>query len=33
MHKTGSNKTALVSETPDVINDENIIIAPGQRNN
>ena len=32
MHKTGSNKTALVSEISNVINDENVIIAPGQRN-
>ena len=30
MHRTGSNETALVSEFPSIINDENVIIAPGQ---
>ena len=30
MHRTGSNETAIVSEILYVINDENIIIAPGQ---
>ena len=30
MHRTGSNKTALVSEIPHIINDENIIMTPGQ---
>ena len=28
-HRTGSNETALVSEIPNIINDENAIIAPG----
>ena len=31
MHRTGSNQTALVSEIPYIINDENVTIAPGQR--
>ena len=31
MHRTGSNKTALVSEIPCIINDENVTIAPEQR--
>ena len=30
MYRTGSNETALVSEIPSIINDENVIIAPGQ---
>ena len=30
MHSTGSNETVLVSEIPSIINDENVIIAPGQ---
>ena len=30
MHRAGSNKTALVSEFPSIINDENVIIAPVQ---
>ena len=30
MHRTGSNKTALVSEIPSMINDENIIILQGE---
>ena len=30
MHRTGSNETALVPEIPFVINDENLMIAPGQ---
>ena len=30
MHRTGSNETAFVSETPYIINDKNVIIAPGQ---
>ena len=30
MHRTGSNETAVVSEIPCLINDENVIIAPGQ---
>ena len=29
MHRTGSNETALVSETPHITNDENAIIVPG----
>ena len=31
MHRTGSNETALASEIPSIINDGNVIIAPGQR--
>ena len=30
MHRIGPNETALVSEFPSIINDENVIIAPGQ---
>ena len=30
MHKTASNETTLASEIPNIINDENIIIAAGQ---
>ena len=30
MHRTGSNETALVSEIPSLVNDENVMIAPGQ---
>ena len=30
MHRTASNKTTLVSDIPNIINDENVIIAPGQ---
>ena len=30
MHRTASNEIALVSEVPYIINDENVIIAPGQ---
>ena len=30
MHRAGSNETALVSEIPSIINDENVITAPGQ---
>ena len=30
MHRTASNETALVSEISYIINDENVIIAPGQ---
>ena len=30
MHRTVLNETALVSEVPYIINDENVIIAPGQ---
>ena len=30
MHRTGSNKTALVSEIPSMINDENVIISKGE---
>ena len=33
MHSTGLNKTALVSEIPYIINEENVIIAPGQEKN
>ena len=31
IHRTASNETALVSEIPYIINDENVIIAPGER--
>ena len=30
MHRTSSNKTTLISEIPNVINNQNVIIAPGQ---
>ena len=30
MHRARSNETALVSEIPSIINDENVITAPGQ---
>ena len=30
MHRTASNKTNLVSEIPNIINEENVIAAPGQ---
>ena len=30
MHRTASNKTTLISEIPNVINEQNVIIAPGQ---
>ena len=29
-HRTASNKTTLVSQNPSTINEENVIIAPGQ---
>ena len=29
-HTTGSNETALFPEIPSIINDENVIVAPGQ---
>ena len=29
-YKTGPNETALNSEIPNISNDENVIIAPGQ---
>ena len=29
MHRTRSNQTALVSEVPSIINDLNVIVAPG----
>ena len=31
MHRTASNETTLVSQIPNIINDENVIISPGQR--
>ena len=31
MHKTGSNETAFVPEISSTINDENVVIASGQR--
>ena len=30
MHRTGSNETAIVSEIPSIINNENVKISPGQ---
>ena len=30
MHRTASNEATLVSEIPNIINTENVIIAPGQ---
>ena len=30
MRRTASNERALVSESPNIINKENVIIAPGQ---
>ena len=30
MHRTASNETTLVSDIPNIINDENVIIAKGQ---
>ena len=30
MHRTGSNETALASETSSINNNKNVIIAPGQ---
>ena len=30
MHKTASNEATIVSEIPNIINDENGTIAPGQ---
>ena len=30
MHRTASNETNLVSEIPNIINEENVIAAPGQ---
>ena len=33
MHSTASDETALVSEIPNIINEENLIMAPRQRKN
>ena len=30
MYRTASNETTIVSNIPYIINDENVIIAPGQ---
>ena len=30
MHRTASNETTLVSDIPNIVNNENIILAPGQ---
>ena len=30
MQRTASNETSVVSEIPNMINEENVIIAPGQ---
>ena len=32
MHRIVSNETTLISEIPDIINEENVIITPGQGN-
>ena len=32
MYRTGSNQSAIVSEIPSIIKDENVIIAPGKEN-
>ena len=29
MHRIASNEATLISEIPDIINEENVIIAPG----
>ena len=31
MYRTASNNTALVSEIPNIIDEENVIIASGQK--
>ena len=31
MHRTASNETTLVSEIPNIINKENVVMAPRQR--
>ena len=31
MHRTASNETTLVFEIPSIVNEENVIIALGQR--
>ena len=33
MHRTASNETTLVSEIPNIINEENVTFAPGQGEN
>ena len=30
MHRTASNETALISEIPNIINEENVFVAPGE---
>ena len=30
MHRTASNEVPLISEIPNIINEENVIISPGQ---
>ena len=30
MHRTASNEKAVASEIPYIINDENVIVTPGQ---
>ena len=32
MHRIVSNETTLISEISDIINEENVIITPGQGN-
>ena len=33
LHRTSSNATSVISEIPNIINEENVIIAPGQIKN
>ena len=33
MHRTASNETTLISEFPNITNEKNVIIAPGQGKN
>ena len=30
MHRTATNETNLISEIPNITNEENVIIVPGQ---
>ena len=33
MHRSVSNETTLISEIPNIVAEENVIIAPGQKQN
>ena len=33
MHRTASNETTLISQFPNITNEKNVIIAPGQGKN